>query len=171
MVMMTRNPLNEVEYAPLYIHSFALIQPHKLVEAEKFNLRYTEPSQIHNISDKLRWHRYRLGLCQRDIAEKIGIGESTYAAYEDAGRDYYPIEIRARIADLFRLSVTDLLDAYNRFLYDGQGKQIKQLRQSRGMTQKEYASLIGVPLRSLKKWEQNKVKISKKMWEVMRQIG
>ena len=30
-----------VIYAPLYIHSFQLVQPHTLVEAEKFNIQYT----------------------------------------------------------------------------------------------------------------------------------
>ena len=46
MAVMTRRVLDVVSYAPLYIHSFRLVQPHTLVEAEKFNLLYTDPSQI-----------------------------------------------------------------------------------------------------------------------------
>ena len=77
----------------------------------------------------------------------------------------------ARLADLFGLPVTELLDEFNLFLYYGQGEQIRQMRQSRGMTQKEYAGRIGVPLGSLKKWEQNRVTISKSTWENLRMIG
>jgi len=56
MIVMTRYALDVVSYAPLYIHSFRLVQPHTLVEAEKFNLIYTDPTQIDNIADKLRWY-------------------------------------------------------------------------------------------------------------------
>lgn len=171
MVIMSRYTPEAVKYAPLYIHSFRLVQPHTLVEAEKFNIRYTEPSQIHNTPDKLRWHRYRLGLRQRDVADRIGIDRSTYSTYEEAGRDYYPIKVMAKLAELFNLPVTELLDEFNLFLYYGQGEQIRQMRQSRGMTQKEYAGRIGVPLGSLKKWEQNRVTISKSNWENLRMIG
>lgn len=79
MVIMSHYTPEAVKYAPLYIYSFRFVQPHTLVEAEKFNIRYTEPSQIHNTPDKLRWHRYRLGLRQRDVADRIGIDRSTYS--------------------------------------------------------------------------------------------
>ena len=68
-MLMVRHAIKAVTYAPLYIHSFRLVQPHTLVEAEKFNLRYTDPSQIDNTPDKLRWYRYQKGLLQRDVAE------------------------------------------------------------------------------------------------------
>ena len=87
---MTRYALNVVSYAPLYIHSFRLVQPHTLVEAEKFNLHYTDPSQIDNIADKLRWYRYQHGLLQRDVADYAGLDRSTYSGYENTLRDYYP---------------------------------------------------------------------------------
>ena len=171
MVVMSRYTPKAVKYAPLYIHSFRLVQPHTLVEAEKFNIRYTEPSQISSTPDKLRWYRYRLGLRQRDVADRIGLDRSTYSSYEEAGRDRYPIEVMARLADLFNLPVTELLDEFNLFLYYGQGEQIRRMRQSRGMTQKEYAGCLGVPLGSLKKWEQNRATISKSTWENIRLIG
>ena len=92
MIVMTRYALDVVSYAPLYIHSFRLVQPHTLVEAEKFNLIYTDPTQIDNIADKLRWYRYQHGLLQRDVADYAGLDRSTYSGYENTRRDYYPIE-------------------------------------------------------------------------------
>ena len=52
-IMVLHTPTGVI-YAPLYIHSFQLVQPHTLVEAEKFNIQYTDPSQIHHTPDKLR---------------------------------------------------------------------------------------------------------------------
>ena len=92
MIVMSRYTNTAVVYAPLYIRSFRLVQPHTLVEAEKFNIRYSDSSQINNTPDRLRWHRYRCGLRQRDVADYAGIDRSTYSSYEEIGRDYYPIE-------------------------------------------------------------------------------
>ena len=162
---MSRYTNEAVAYAPLYIHSFRLAQPHSAVEAEKFNLRYTDPSQIGNTPDKLRWYRYRKGLLQRDVADYAGLDRSTYSSYEEAGRDYYPIEKMRRIAEKFAVPVTELLDDFNLFLYNGQGKQIKELRQRLNMTQAEYAAYIGVPLGTLKEWEQDRVQVQRSTWE------
>lgn len=41
-IMVLHTPTGVI-YAPLYIHSFQLVQPHTLVEAEKFNIQYTDP--------------------------------------------------------------------------------------------------------------------------------
>ena len=165
LVMMVRHAINEVAYAPLYIHSFRLVQPHTLVEAERFNIRYTDPVQIDNTPDKLRWYRYQKGLLQRDVADFAGIDRSTYGSYEEAGRDYYPIEHKEKIAQLFDVPVEVLLDDYNLFLYNGQGKQIKAMRAARNMTQAEYARRLGVPIGNLKQWEIDRVKIFKSTWQ------
>jgi len=58
-MLMVRHTVRAITCAPLYIQSFRLVQPHTLVEAEKFDLCYTGPSQITNTPDKLRWYRYQ----------------------------------------------------------------------------------------------------------------
>ena len=141
------------------------MQPHSLVEAEKFNLRYSDPSQIDNTPDKLRWYRYQKGLLQRDVAEYVGMDRSTYSSYEEMGRDYYPIDHMRKLAELFEVPLDALLDEYNLFLYNGQGKQIKAMRAARKMTQAEYARRLGVPIGNLKQWEIDRVKIFKSTWE------
>ena len=164
-MLMVRHAINAVTYAPLYIHSFRLVQPHTLVEAEKFNLRYTDPSQIDNTPDKLRWYRYQKGLLQRDVAEYVGMDRSTYSSYEELGRDYYPIDRMRKLAELFEVPLETLLDEYNLFLYHGQGKQIKAMRAARNMTQAEYARRLGVPIGNLKQWETDRVQIFKSTWQ------
>ena len=165
LTLMVRHTIRAITYSPLYIHSFRLVQPHTLVEAEKFNLRYSDPSQIDNTPDKLRWYRYQKGLLQRDVAEYVGMDRSTYGSYEEIGRDYYPIDHMRKLAELFDVPLEALLDEYNLFLYNGQGKQIKAMRAARKMTQAEYAQRLGVPIGNLKQWEIDRVKIFKSTWE------
>ena len=164
VIVMSRYADMAVTYAPLYIHSFRLVQPHTLVEAEKFNIRYTDPAQINRTTDRLRWYRYQSGLLQRDVADFAGIDRSTYSSYEKDERDYYPIEKMEKIAELFFVPVTELLDEFNLFLYHGQGKQITEMRIKRNMTQSEFARRLGVPLGILRQWETDRVRMSKRAW-------
>lgn len=94
---MSRYANMAVTYSPLYIHSFRLVQPHTLAEAEKFKIRYTDPTQIDRTPDKLRWYRYQNGLLQRDVADFAGIDRSTYSSYEEDGRDCYLIDKMEKI--------------------------------------------------------------------------
>ena len=162
---MARNTHGVANYAPLYFVSFNIEMPPKYVEAERFNLRYDDPAKIDNVADKLRWYRYRSSLMQREVADRVGIDRSTYIHYEETSRDYYPIDVMEKIALLYGVGVLDLLDDFNTFLYNGQGQQIRRRRQGMNMTQAEYARLLGVPLGTLKKWEQDRVHIYKSTWE------
>lgn len=168
---MISNLSGKIRLAPLEILRFPLLALRKLLDAQKFNIRYTDPSQITEIADKLRWYRYQHALMQKEVAEQIGIDRNTYIHYEEYGRDYYPIEHMEKLAGLYDVPVEELLDGYNLFLYKGQGEQIQRIRQSLGLTQKQYAEWLGVPLDNLRKWEQNRVRIYKSTWEKYFQIA
>lgn len=140
------NVSGAVKVAPLQILQFPVILPHKFQDAEKFNLQFSDFSEITETADKLRWLRYQKGLRQRDVADYAGIDRSTYVHYEEYGKDLYPLEHMERIAQLFEVPVESLLDDYNLFLRNGQGKQIKAIRTKLGLTQREYADKLGVSL-------------------------
>ena len=162
---MISNLSGKIRLAPLEILRFPLLAPRKLLDAQKFNIRYTDPSQITEIADKLRCYRYQHALLQKEVAEHISIDRSTYIHYEEYGRDYYPIEHMEKLAELYDVPVEELLDEYNLFLYKGQGEQIRKIRQGLGLTQKQYAEQLGVPPGTLTQWEQNRVRIFKSTWE------
>jgi len=61
--------------------------------------------------------------------------------------------------------ITDLLDDYNLFLYNGQEQQIRKLRKSMGLTQYEFGKLYGVNRRTIERWENEKVQIFKSTWK------
>ncbi len=75
-----------------------------------------------------------------------------------------------KIANLFEVDVYNLLDDYNRFIYDGQGKNIKKIRKELGITQKELAELMDTEVYKIKRFEQEKVRISKCNWESLMSI-
>jgi len=159
------NVSGAVKVAPLQILQFPVVLPHKFQDAEKFNLQFSDFSEITETADKLRWLRYQKCLRQRDVADYAGIYRSTYIHYEEYGKDFYSPEHMEKIAQLFDVPVERLLDDYNLFLRNGQGKQIKAIRTKLGLTQREYADKLGVSLGSLKQWEQNRKQIFKSTWE------
>lgn len=85
--------------------------------------------------------------------------------YEEYGRDYYPIEHMQKLAGMYVVPIESLLDDYNLFLYHDQGRQIRERRLSKKLTQKAYAANLGVSLDKLKKWEENRVRMFKSTWE------
>ena len=163
--VLAANVAGTLKVAPLQILKFPVVLPHKFLDAEKFNLRFSDASEITEIADKLRWLRYQKGLRQRDVADYAGIDRSTYVHYEEYGKDLYPPEHMEKIAQLFEVPVDTLLDDYNLFLRNGQGNQIKAIRMKLGLTQRQYADKLGVSLGNLKHWEQNRKQIFKSTWE------
>ena len=70
-----------------------------------------------------------------------------------------------KLANLFGVNIKKLLDDYNLFLYNGQGKQIKALRKGLGLTIPEFAKLYNTTPNTVRNWENNKVIIFKSSWE------
>ena len=166
MYVMTARWSGGVQYVPLYIHHFRLLQPCRQLAAERFNLQYTDPSKITTVKDRLRYYRNKKALRQQDVADKTGIHRATYCAYEQEDRKTpYPLDKLNKIAKLFGVVITDLLDNYNLFLYNGQGEQIRALRQSLGLTKKEFGKRYGFHAHTVNQWEKDKIQILKSTWE------
>ena len=64
---------DNVRFAPLYIHSFKLYAPHKILEATMMNQTYHTYEEITSIPDRLRWLRHSRGLMQREVARIAGV--------------------------------------------------------------------------------------------------
>lgn len=152
-------------YAPFFVFSFSFLHFCKLTEGQRFLEAHPNPEKLHHVADKLKWYRYKNMLLQREVAEYTGIDRTTYIHYESKELDYYPVDKLKKIAELFDIDVTNLLDDYNRFIYDGQGWKIRKIRKSMGMTQNEFGKQMGVHSGTVKKWESAKVRVTKGTWE------
>ena len=154
-----------VRYAPLYIHKFRLIAPRRLLDAQRFQQQYHSYGELLTVQDRLRWCRHHMGLMQKEVADRIGIRRGHYTDLETGAVDYYPKEVVDKLAALFGIPVTDLLDDFSRFLYYGQGKAIREHRERLGLQKKPYARLLHLEPNRLRAWESEKKQISKASWE------
>jgi DNA-binding XRE family transcriptional regulator len=93
-----------------------------------------------------------------------GVG-NLYIAYETGTVDYYPKETMDKLAAFFGINVFDLLDDYNRFQYNGQGRAISESRRLMGLSKKAYARMLGIDSRTLDNWEKDKKRMNKNSWE------
>lgn len=152
-------------YAPLFVFKFSFLHFCKLTEGQRFLEANPNPEKLSHVADKLKWYRYKNLLLQREVAKYAGLDRTTYIHYESREHDYYPSDKLNKIAELFGIDATDLLDDYNRFIYDGQGWKIRKLRKSMGLTQHQFGKLYGVSASAVKRWESNQVTIFKSTWE------
>ena len=91
---------------------------------------------------------------------------STYAGYETSGaRDYYPLDKLSLQAELFEVPLEYLLDGYNAFLNAGQGRQTGSLRESMGLSRREFAAKFGVWPTTVRDWETDSVRMTRQTWE------
>ena len=100
----------------MYIHSFRLIAPRKLLEAQLFNQQYQNYEDIPNVPDRLRWRRHHMGLMQKEVAELIGISRGHYIDFEVGYVGHYPKEIVDKLAELYQVPVDDL--PWNKYFKD-----------------------------------------------------
>ena len=135
------------------------------MEATQFNQRYRRYEEIENVPDRLRWCRHSKGLMQVEVADKVGMTHSVYKAIEEGFTQHIEPEKVDRLAQFYGVPVTDFLDEFNHFLYDGQANRIRAYRKSLGMGRKTFARHTGIPLTSLRYWEDDKKVISRKCWE------
>ena len=154
-----------MRYAPLYIHSFVLCASRKILEATQFNQRYRRYEEIQNVPDRLRWLRHSRGLIQTEVAVRIGMSRHTYMNIEEGITRQIPKEMRDKLAKFYGVPAMDFIDEFTRFVEDGQAILIRAIRTQTGLTRRAYAERMGIPVRSLEVWENEKKVISYKSWE------
>ena len=102
---------------------------------------------------------------QAEVAEKVGMTRSVYTAIEEGSTRRIELEKAERLAKFYGVPLTDFLDEFNRFLYDGQVSRIRAYRESFGLGKKAFARKMGIPIRCLQEWESGRKTISIKSWE------
>ena len=163
--ILVRTTEKMAQYAPLMIHSFRHTLPRKISEAKRIIRGYRCFEEIPNVPDRLRWCRQRLGLKQMEVAEAVGITRGMYTDMENGKNDHYSAKTVDKLAALFKVSPTALLDDYNLFLYQGQGKLIRAYRRQLVLSLRGFADLLGADSHQVLDWEQERKIILKSTWE------
>lgn len=147
-------------YAPLCVHTFRVF-------AMGIGRRYED---LRAVSERLRWCRYRLGLMQKEAAQRVGISQTLYEEMERGDCREYPSHAVDKLARLYQVPVEDLLDGYSRFLYGGPIDQIRCARERLGLSRKGFAELAEVGEKSVRDWEMGRKRVSKRSWERIKAI-
>lgn len=150
---------------PLYLHRFRLIAPRKIIEAQTFNKLYHRYEDIDNVPDRLRWCRHAQGLLQNEIADYLEISRCTYSHIEAGCTQTVTYDMARKLSDLYGLPIRDFMDEFGQFLYDGQSQRIRAYRARLGMGRKPFCRYTGIPLTSIRIWENEEKIISRKSWE------
>ncbi len=165
MYILCRTQNSHVRYVPLYILSFPLCTPKRILDAQVFFQKYRRYDEIQNIPDRLRWLRHSKGLMQREAAQLAGVSRSVYIDIECGITRRLPGHLILNLSQFYGVPVSDFLDEYNRFLFDGQAQRIRAYRKKLGMGRKPFCRHTGIPLSSLRGWEDGKKEVSFKYWE------
>ena len=154
-----------MRYAPLYIHSFPVCPPKRNLEAMALNKQYRRYEEIPNVPDRLRWCRLSRGMTQKEAADKMGVSLHTYKNIELGITKQISKETVERLARFYDLPAGDLTDEFMQFLQDGQAHRIRTYRRTLGLGKKPFARKLGIPIRSLQEWENERKAVSYKCWE------
>ena len=124
---------------------------------------------LESVADKLRYARLSAGFHQDTLADKIGINRSTLLRYENGqvAEENMEIEWLIEIAVACGMDKYFCCSPYHIFIIEDAGKQIKQYRKTTGLTQKKLAAKLGVWETTVKRWEQNRNKPPKYIWELV----
>ena len=162
---MSHTENGETKLSPLFVLSFRLMAPRKLLEAQLFNKQYHSYEDIDTIPDRLRLCRHKLGLMQKEVAQIVGISRSTYINLETGNHNGFDKTIADKLSKLYNIPVDDLLDDYNRFIAHGQGKLIREHRERLNLGKRPFARALGVDANMIRLWESERKQISLKSWE------
>ena len=152
-------------FAPLCLHSFHLPPACRISEAKKLPHLGGSYAQAVTVPERLRWHRQRLGLMQKEVAAKVGTSTPLYLDMENGACLHYPAPVMDKLANLYQVPVDDLLDDYNHFLYSGQAQQLLAVRQRLGLSRPKFAAKTGISVSSIRSWETGQKLVSRKCWE------
>ena len=134
-------------------------------QLDRVNIAERIRDKMHELAKTGRWLRHSRGLMQKEVAAKIGMSHNAYKSIEEGATRQISTEMRDRLARFYDVANEDLIDAFNRFLLDGQANRIRAIRGKTGLSQREFAGQMGIPVQGLEAWENEKRAVTYKSWE------
>ena len=105
-------------FTPVYIHTISIHNPFPKHKNVDYVHKMQSSESPETVSDKLKFYRCKNGYLQSEIADYINVDRTTYIRYEENVLSVYPIDKIILLAKLYKVDVCDLLDDYNKFLYN-----------------------------------------------------
>lgn len=79
------------------------------------------------VNQRIRIIRKEKRITTTDLAEKLGISQSSVVRYENGSVKYVPLELLNKMAAVFECSVNDLIEGDSRYSQKKSARKTKQL--------------------------------------------
>ena len=99
------------------------------------------------------------------MAHLVGVTPAVYTDIECGVTKHIPQAVIEQLSAFYGVPLTDFMDGYHRFLYNGQAQCIREYRAKMGLGKKNFARAMGIPIRSLQSWESGRKVMSRQSWE------
>ncbi|WKG34822.1 helix-turn-helix domain-containing protein [Lactococcus lactis] len=103
-------------------------------------------------AEQLKTLRKKNSLTQKELAEKVGVKQNSYANWENGNREPN-IEMLVRIADYFDVSLDYLLGGKMKNITEEFSLCLKKLRMKIKLSQKQIAEELKISQQQYSKWE------------------
>ncbi len=167
LLLLYKEEHGRLTYKVQYILTFPFKIPSWLPAHEKYLLVYSSPDCLEKTSQKIRYFRHKNCMYAKDVAKYLGMDRTNYGHYEEVAYEYCPLAILEKLATLYHIPVTDLMDDYHLFLYNGQGNRVLQYRKNLHLTQQEMADKLGVNRTTVRLWEKEFHRMTRPTYEAL----
>ena len=154
---------------PYEIHPVLMGQS-KVLKAKRLSVAMKLcTGSLDTVADRIRYARLSAGLHQDTLAAKLGIDRITLLRYENGqvSEENMQVEWLVNIATVCGMEKYFCCSPYHVFIALNAGKQIKQFRKLKRLTQRQMADICGVAINTVKRWERNENKPPKSVWELV----
>ncbi len=137
-----------------------------------FSGMFTERDRLEgSISDRIRYQRLKAKISQPKLAKAVGCSRDRIYCFENGktSEEKMDIELLKKMADYFGLDKYYFCNEYHVFIDTTDiPEYLMKMRKERGLTQKKFASMLGIPLASYKGYEEGRVRIPERYWRCCR---
>ena len=118
-------------------------------------------SDLSTIGSRIKYYRLLNNFTQEELADKSGLDRTTIIRYENDLVNH-SIDIVDKICKVFEIEPFTIYDDYLKFISDDYGSKIRNLRMDLGLSQKELGKMLGIHRKTVLKWENKNVFLSRK---------
>ena len=125
-----------------------------------------------SISAKIKYQMQKAKISQPRLAKAIGCSRDRIWTYANGkvSEGYMDIDFLKKLADYFGLDQYYFCNDYHVFVDTVNVSDIlKELRKRKGLSQREFAKKMKIPLTSYKVYETGKTRFAEKHWEKLKQ--
>ncbi|MBR1442677.1 MAG: helix-turn-helix domain-containing protein, partial [Firmicutes bacterium] len=121
------------------------------------------------VGEKIAFYRFKANLTQRELAEMIGIDDSTLMKYEN-DKLCPNLEIINRISRKLNILPDFIYDDYLSFISYPYYIKIKEIRNHLMLTHKDLAAILNISYKTIARWENRRAEPSKLNFEKLKKL-